>query len=232
MRFTTERMTVGLATSGQAILVALFLAVLVPLIVTVHAQPAEDAWLILASGEKGSIHAHTTRADLVRTYGAANVVDKDVDVGEGETEPGTVIFPNDPERLIEILWKDPEKKTLPASAQLSGAKSRWKTAHNISLGTSLKDLERLNGRPFKLAGFGWDYSGTVLSWENGSLAADFAGGHGRGIIRLDSAASESVDKDVAQVEGDGAFLSTHPVMQKLNPTAYQIIIVFPATNEK
>src|SRR5262249_17019350 len=153
------------------------------------------------------IGPRTARKDLVEAYGAANVVDQDVDVGEGETQPGTVIFPKDPERLIEILWTDPEKKTVPASAQVSGARTRWKTAHNISLGTSLRDLERLNGRPFRLAGFGWDYSGTVMSWENGSLAGDFAGGHGRVIIRLDSPASESVDKDVARVEGDGVFPS-------------------------
>jgi hypothetical protein len=167
-----------------------------------------------------------TRQDLVRIYGAPNVIDQDVDTGEGETELGTVVFPKDSERSIEILWQDPEKKTLPASAQIEGAKSLWKTVHNISLGTSLRDLERLNGRPFKLAGFGWDYSGTVTSWENGALAAELDGGHGRVILRLDSSTPQAADKDVAQVVGDRDFSSHHPVMQKLNPTAYQIIWVF------
>jgi hypothetical protein len=189
-------------------------------------QATSDPWLILASGEAGSIGARTTRQDLVRIYGASNVVDQDVDVGEGETQPGTVVFPKDSERLIEILWQDPERKTLPASAQIEGAKSLWKTVHNISLGTSLKDLERFNGRPFKLAGLGWDYSGTVTSWDNGALAAELDGGHGRVILRLDSPTPEAVDKDVAQVAGDRDFSSHHPVMQKLNPTAYQIIWVF------
>jgi hypothetical protein len=189
-------------------------------------QTASDPWLSLASGEKGSINARTTRQDLVRIYGAPNVVDQDVDVGEGETEPGTVVFPKDSERSIEILWQDPERKTLPASAQIEGAKSLWKTVHNISLGTSLRDLERLNGRPFKLTGLGWDYSGTVTSWENGALAAELDGRHGRVILRLDSPTPEAVDKDVAQVVGDRDFSSHHPVMQKLNPKAYQIIWAF------
>jgi hypothetical protein len=190
------------------------------------AQTTSDPWLTLASGEKGSINARMTRQDLVRIYGAPNVIDQDVDTGEGETELGTVVFPKDSERSIEILWQDPEKKTLPASAQIEGAKSLWKTVHNISLGTSLRDLERLNGRPFKLAGFGWDYSGTVTSWENGALAAELDGGHGRVILRLDSSTPQAADKDVAQVVGDRDFSSHHPVMQKLNPTAYQIIWVF------
>jgi len=210
---------------------ALLVVVFLPVVQTMQAQSAADPWLIVPSGQGAIIGPHTTRKDLVQAYGAANVVDQDVEVGEGETQPGTAIFPKDPGRLIEILWKDPEKKTIPASAQFSGAKSRWKTAHNISIGTSLKDLERLNGRPFMLAGFGWDYSGTVLSWENGSLAADFAPAQGRVIIRLDSPISGSADKDVHQVLGDRDFPSNHPVMQKLNPIAYQIIVVFPPTDQ-
>jgi len=192
-----------------------------------EAQSSPDPWLIERSGQEGVIGPRTTRKDLVQAFGTANVVDQDVDVGEGETQPGTVIFPKDPVRLIEILWRDPAAKTHPASAQFSGTKSRWKVAHDISLGTSLKELELLNGRPFTLAGFGWDYSGTVLSWENGSLAKDLGHSQSRVIIRLDSPTPESADKEVEQVLGDRGFPSNHPVMQKLNPTAYQIIVEFP-----
>jgi hypothetical protein len=196
-------------------------------------QAKPDPWIILVSGENGAIHAHTTRQDLVRTYEATNVVDKDVDIGEGETQPGTVLFPKDPQRSIEILWKDPDKQTLPASAQIEGSASRWKAAHNISLGTSLKELERLNGRPFHLSGFGWDYSGTITSWDNGSLAAELEGGHGRVLVRLGTASDTQVpDADQSQVMGDRDFPSDHPVMQKLNPRAYQLIWVFTSTAEK
>ncbi len=112
------------------------------------AQSTSDNWLIVASAEKGVVNLHTTRVDLVRSFGNANVVDKDVDVGEGETEPGTVVFPNDPERRIEILWKDPEKKNEPKSATISGSTSRWHATHSISLGTSLEQLQSINGFRF------------------------------------------------------------------------------------
>jgi hypothetical protein len=88
-------------------------------------QAARDPWLILANGEKGSINAHTTRNDLVRMYGAANVVDQDVDIGKGEMQLATFLFPKDPERVIEILWKDPGTKTAPESADIFGGKSCW-----------------------------------------------------------------------------------------------------------
>jgi hypothetical protein len=59
-------------------------------------QAAPDPWLILDSGERGPINVHTTREDLVRTFGAANVVDQDVDIDEGEIVVGTFLFPKDP----------------------------------------------------------------------------------------------------------------------------------------
>ncbi|MGB6632343.1 MAG: hypothetical protein WBE52_13985, partial [Terriglobales bacterium] len=118
-------------------------------VMTVFGQAQVDPWLILASGEKGTINSHTTRKDLVRTYGAANVVDQDVDIGEGEMQSGTFLFPEDPQRQIEILWKDPDHKTAPESAQILGKKSLWHGVHGITLGTSVRELERLNGRPFR-----------------------------------------------------------------------------------
>jgi len=196
-------------------------------------QAKPDPWLILVSGESAPINAHTTRQDLVRAYGAPNVVDQDIDVGEGETQPGTVVFPKDPARLIEIVWRDPDKKTQPSFAQIQGSTSRWKAAHSVSLGTSLKEMEHLNGRSFTLAGFGWDYSGTVLSWEKGALAEELDGGHGRVIVRLDSPSNgQAPDADQSQVLGDRDFSSGNPVMQKLNPKAYQILWMFPTSTQQ
>ena len=83
-----------------------------------------DPWLILANGEKGSINAHTTREHLVRTDGASNVTDRDVDLELGEVRLETVLFARDPERRIEIRWKDPSLKTKPASATIRGKASR------------------------------------------------------------------------------------------------------------
>ena len=114
------------------------------------AQATHDPWLILASGAKGAINIHTTREELVRLYGASNVVDQEADVGEGEIEPETALFPKDPERRIEILWKNPDRREEPASASIRGKASRWHAVRRISLGTTLTQLQRVNGRPFRL----------------------------------------------------------------------------------
>ena len=150
------------------------------------AQAAPDPWLILASGERGSINAHRTRHDLVCMYGAVNVVDQDVDIGEGEMQSATFLFPKDPERVIEILWKDPGTKTAPEAADIFGRKSRWPAVRGITLGTSARELKRLNGRPFRwtFLNDGTDMAQELISWRGGSLEKAFPG-DGRVILELE-----------------------------------------------
>jgi hypothetical protein len=195
-------------------------------VVLISGTPVPEAWLIVPGGASGAITASTTRRELVERYGAANVRDQDVEVGEGETEPGTVLFPRDPKRSIGILWKDPETKRSPRFLTIRGNTSRWRTVHQITLGASLKQLEQINGRPFSLSGFGWDYSGTVTSWQGGVLDKDLDA-NGRVFIRLDYSAEQARNaQNLDQVQGDRPFASDHPVMQKVNPRVYEIMWEF------
>jgi hypothetical protein len=205
-----------------------FATFLLSLSVLVFGQKGPDPWLILTSGGKAPLNSHTAHEDLVRIFGAGNVVEQDgIDGMSGDMEYATVLFPKDPQRKVEIVWRDAEKKTMPSSMTISGDSSKWKTEHGISLGTRLSELERLNGRPFRLTGFNWDYSGTVTSWEEGLLEEDLQSS-GRVILRLGDAANTGLtEEESREVEGDGEFSSRHPVMQKLNPSVYEIVWVFP-----
>ncbi len=191
-------------------------------------QSEPDLWLIVTRGGNGPLNLHTTHEDLVRTFGLANVVEQDGIEGlSGEMVYETVLFPRDPERTIEIRWRDADKKTVPDSMTIRGGKSRWKAEHGISLGTSLNELERVNGRPFRLTGFCCDSSGTVTSWDKGLLEEDLQA-HGRVVIRLSEAAvTKLTGKESREVAGDGEFSSRHPVMQKINPKVYEIVWAFP-----
>ena len=161
---------------------------------------------------------------LIRTYGAANVQSEPVDIGEGEFLQGTVIFPREQARRAQILWKNGNRAMPPESILLSGKMSGWTIGRGITLGTTLKELERLNGGPFILTGFGWDYSGTVLSWENGKLEKGFKS---KVILRLapiERALKTVSRREAASVNGDHHFRSDNKVIQKINPRIYQIII--------
>ena len=191
--------------------------------VAAFGQAESDPWLILGGGEKGPIGVHVSRGDLVRAYGASNVVDREVDVGEGATDLATILFPNDPERSIEILWKDPATKTAPRSATIRGEKSRWHAAHGISLGTSLSELQRLNGKPFPVSGYGTDQPGAILSWHHGLLERDLQS-DGFVILRLNCRQKRGTPSPhLSLIEGD----SDDPRLQKLGLYVDEINWGFP-----
>lgn len=208
---------------------AVFLLAILVASVCAFGQEESDPWLILASGEKGPISVHTTRKDLVRMYGAANVVDQDVDMGEGEMQSGTFLFPNDPERRIEILWKDPDTKTVPVYADILGKKSRWHTVHGITLGTSVPELERLNGRPFHFAltNDGTDMAEETISWQGGRIEKEFQG-NGRILLELQwSAARGHKAHGPADLGAD----SNNPAWRAQNPHISRISWMFPSDTQ-
>ena len=188
---------------------------------------SDDSWLIVPGKKVGPITPKTSEADLIQVYGKANVQSKDIEVGEGFTEPGTVIYPDDPSKTIQIIWKDQNRRQFPDSIRISSEKkSLWRTTQGISIGTTLKELEKINGKPFSLAGYGWDYGGTVLSWEKGRLENEFER-NGRVILRLSPRETSSVsEKEFQSVEGEKGFSSKNKVMQQLNPFVWEIIVTF------
>jgi hypothetical protein len=134
------------------------------------AQSSDTLWLFGATPEQDAIRASTTENLLVRQFGAANVKDDSLAGGEGEMVAGTVLFPTDSLRRVEIFWDDSAPPhTRISLLRVNGSRSLWMVAPGVTLGTSLVDLETINHGPFTLSGFGWDYGGTVTSWRGGSL---------------------------------------------------------------
>lgn len=189
---------------------------------------AQPSYQIVPRVRVGAITRTVSEAELRKIYGRRNVQSTRVSIGEGEYEPGTVIYPSDPTRRIEIIWKDARRKRYPSRIQLTGERSIWKTREGISLGTRLKELERINGKPFTLLGFSWDYEGTVISWEGGRLEREFGKDSRAVLLRLSPQTGQSVSvEDEASVIGDNDFSSGNKVMQRINPKVYQLIVEFP-----
>lgn len=188
---------------------------------SVKADSADSEWLISAR-PTGALTAETGEEDLRRRYGANAVETSRIEIGEGETMPGAVLYPGDSLRRLEIVWRDSLQRRRPRRAILRGDQSQWKVGQGISLGTSLKDLERLNGRPFTLAGFGWDYAGVITDWKGGKLGRPLAGVK----LYLDPGPAAYRSADYSQVLGDRGYSSALPPMQQLNPRVAQIFVDF------
>jgi hypothetical protein len=170
-----------------------------------------------------AVRADTSRAHLVARFGAANVVDGEVYIGEGFYETATVLFGDNPERRAELFWQKIAAKQAPRWLRVAGKKSQWRTPQGLTVGLDLAGVERLNRRPFRLSGFGWDYGGTTISWSGGVLNladeppctvwARFGSG--------DSLTGKE-QRLVGQVQRDQSFSSGHPGMQAAHARVNEI----------
>ena len=77
---------------------------------------------------------------------------------------------------------------------------------------TLGEIEALNGRPFRLYGFGFDYGGTTLDWNGGALATQ-AGGC---TLTLRFMMREGADNE-AVYGGERSFMSNDEGMRKAAP---------------
>lgn len=136
-----------------------------------QAAPKKPEQVIACTGPFAKTVTH---ASLMKAFGANNVAVQSVGIGEGEAVKASVIFPRDKARRIEVLWIDEKRRRNPAEIR-TGVASTWRTEHGIRRGMTVDQIEALNGRPFKLYGFGFDYGGTSLDWNGGALATQAGG---------------------------------------------------------
>jgi hypothetical protein len=184
-------------------------------------RASEDAFVL----ECHSVfRADTDEKGLTERFGSENVTTERIHLGEGEHEDGTVLFASSAAQRVEILWKDPDLRSRPRWVRIRAEKSLWRTEAGVTLGMSLRELETLNRFPFRLAGFAWDYEGTVLSWGRGTLARpDSASCKVGARLRPEASAPDSRRQAlIQQVSGDTEFSSGHPAMQELNPRVYEV----------
>jgi len=164
----------------------------------------EFDYLIIPSSKVGAITPKATEVELRKIYGNKNVKLYEVDVGEGDVVEGTIVFPNTNKELT-IEWKSKHKD--PERITIYRADTKWITNNGITIGTTLEEMEKINGGIFKLTGFGWDYPGRTVSWEQGNLPIQLQ-------LDLDPDVKLS-DKELMQVSGDSYFSSNNPIIKKM-----------------
>jgi len=125
-------------------------------------------WLCIPGKQVGLIKNTSTEADIIKAYGKSNVIRRTIGLGEGETTDGTVVFP-DTDNEVTIEWAKDKAFQKPAKVRIEKANTAWKTDQGIGVGTTLAQLEAINGKDFKFAGFEWDYAGIANNWQGGNI---------------------------------------------------------------
>jgi hypothetical protein len=209
------------------------------------AAPTEspDNFIIMPGKQVGPVRPNSTEASLRDLLGAENVVRDTVYMAEGEFEIGTTLFKNTADQT-QILWKDKTNFAKPEVVFIrpaydntgalrpgtAGPQIQWMVAvdadDNIRIGTSLREVEKANGKPFKLYGFGWDYGGMSAGWQKGKLEAIDSKSYLSLLFGFEAAFYETENKLYDTVLGDSEFLSSNPAMQTLNPTVKSMTLSF------
>ncbi|MBO0753874.1 MAG: hypothetical protein J2P53_17275, partial [Bradyrhizobiaceae bacterium] len=121
----------------------------------------------------GPFGRDASHAGLVKAFGAANVLHEEV-FADGETRPMTVVFPSDSERRLMVHWLDGDGRR---GIDFVVIQSPGWTVSGVTIGMPIAEVERLNGRPFKVTDFlGSGHDGEVRGWQGGRLESTLPGG--------------------------------------------------------
>lgn len=195
------------------------------------AKPGEgDSAVVNAPGENRyvleDLLAYSDEAALRKQFGDAAVKHDTIWGPEGMYYMGTLLYPGTPDE-VEISWEDTVHNAKMMSAQTvwhtdyNGnwkKAGQWKSETGVKLGSTLKELEKINEGPFKFYGFGWDYSGIVSGWQNGKLEPK------RVMVSLGPANLSDNSPAYMKLMGDGEFTSNLPDAQTMNPVVVELSV--------
>jgi hypothetical protein len=167
----------------------------------------------------GPFAKNANHIQLAQTFGAQNVVFTEVAGPEGTKLSASVVYPNDPKRRLEVLWHDEATRARPSAIVITGA-SGWTSPRGLKIGTLLAEVEKRNGKPFKLSGFAAESGGAVVDWDGGKL--DKLGGCRMGMrFSVDSKAPQEA---LSKIATSGQFASSDPDVRTAKPKITEIII--------
>jgi hypothetical protein len=192
------------------------LAVLAP---AARAQPA-------SVGCTGVFAADSSHANLVEAFGKANVIYKRIDRPQGSTGFATILFEQDPERRLLVEWRDKASRSRPIYIGISG-RSRWVAPLGIRLGTPLAEVEQLNGKPFRLNGFGWDLGGNAAFDKLDGKLGELPGGCQFGFAFEPTAEGLPLGGRYRALNGNLDLRSDLPLLREVKPAVVEILLIFP-----
>jgi hypothetical protein len=168
----------------------------------------------------GGVFAPDSRHEALESaYGAKNVTFTEVESdAAGPKLMATVIFPNDPKRRLEVVWRNEDARADIHRIAITGH-STWTGPKGLRLGMSLAAVEKINGKPFKLQGFDQSNSSATIDWQDGALAS-LPGGCDIGVFfaanpKAPQAAREEAAADHDFLSSDGAIRAVKPVVTEI-----------------
>ena len=115
---------------------------------------------------EGVFKQNATLAEIEAAFGKDNVVTGEVPGPEGTTMIATTIYPNDAQRTMQVRWWDETNATYLAGVTLAPGDTG---PGGVKIGMPIEEVQAINGEPFGLMGFYWDYGGSA-GFDSGKLS--------------------------------------------------------------
>lgn len=159
----------------------------------------------------GPVTAYSSLNTLQALFGKANVAPGKLPIGRGETVDGARICPGT-ESEFHVIWHPSGIGQRISSVRLVG--KAWQLDNGLHAGLTLADVEKINGKDFKLYGFDWE-GGGYATFENGTLQ--------KGVIIRFKPTEADYSKDL---NGNKLIPSTSATLRAANPLVSEVTIVF------
>ena len=169
----------------------------------------------------GPFAADSSEARLIEAFGKENVVTGEVPGPEGSTVLATTIFPNDEAKRIEVGWWDEENLSQLAYFTVPSADT---SPQGVKTGMTVKEVESLNGAPFEMQGFWWDYGG-YANFTGGKLGATDEGCMVS--VRFAPAGEYPNDLNVDAISGEVQVPSSEPLLEQLDVRVETLSVSYP-----
>ncbi len=173
----------------------------------------------------GPFGRDTSHAALSEAFGAENVTYKRIDAPQGSTGMATILFEHDRKRRLVFEWRDETNRARPIYIGID-AKSEWIAPPGIRVGMPIEDVERLNGRPFRLNGFGWDLGGAARFGKRDGRLGDLPSGCHLGLTFEPTAEGLPLGGKYRPLSGNVDLRSDMLLLREVKPVVMEILIVF------
>lgn len=169
-------------------------------------------------GCDGVFNQGATLTDIEAAFGKENVVTGEVPGPEGTTMVATTIYPNDPERTMQVRWWDEENVAYLAGVTIAAGDSG---PGGVKVGMPIGEVQAINGEPFTLFGFFWDYGGSA-----GFASGKLSGLPGECFLNLQFAPMEEnlSDRVLNAISGDTELTSDMPELAEAKVAVSEVNI--------
>jgi hypothetical protein len=201
-------------------------------------------FLLVPGVRVGPLTASAVKADVPRLFPGATVKDDELELDEGYVLQATFVNREKRPESLAIVWNGKTPDSHPKQVFVCRGRGRgeckWHAVApggNIGVGVKMLDLEKINGKPFTIHGFGYGYGGNIESWDGGKiekfdcnnsllLGVD-------GVRNREGEFTVNVTSEEKQsFSGNRSIPTTNEGLRKLNPAITDIVFNFAEPGAK